>query len=75
MRRVIAERLVLSKTTIPHFYLTVDIQMDEVLSLRKVLNESSASKISVNDLVVKASALALRDLPGVNSQWHGDHIR
>lgn len=75
MRRVIAERLVLSKTTIPHFYLTVEIQMDEVLTLRKVLNESSTSKISVNDLIVKASALALRDMPGVNSQWHGDHIR
>ena len=53
MRRVIAERLVNSKQTVPHFYLTVEIQMDEVLHLRKVLNESSATKISVNDLIVK----------------------
>lgn len=75
MRRIIAERLVQSKTTVPHFYLTVEIQMDDVLHLRKTLNESSSSKISVNDLIVKASALALRDMPGVNSQWHGDHIR
>lgn len=75
MRRIIAERLVQSKTTVPHFYLTVEIQMDDVLHLRKTLNESSTSKISVNDLIVKASALALRDMPGVNSQWHGDHIR
>ncbi|KAL4440757.1 hypothetical protein ABPG74_013738 [Tetrahymena malaccensis] len=75
MRKTIAERLVISKTTVPHFYLNIDIQMDEVLHLRKTLNEQSASKISVNDLIVKASALALRDMPGVNSQWHGDHIR
>ncbi|EAR85117.3 pyruvate dehydrogenase complex dihydrolipoamide acetyltransferase (macronuclear) [Tetrahymena thermophila SB210] len=75
MRKTIAERLVQSKTTVPHFYLNIDVQMDEVLHLRKTLNEQSTSKISVNDLIVKASALALRDMPGVNSQWHGDHIR
>jgi pyruvate dehydrogenase E2 component (dihydrolipoamide acetyltransferase) len=78
MRRTIAARLVESKVQSPHYYLTVDIQMDKVLKLREVFNKSLAekgAKLSINDFVVKAVAKALEDVPETNSAWLGDIIR
>ena len=76
MRKTIARRLSESKFTSPHFYLTMEINMDKVVELRKQLNEVAApTKISFNDLVVKAAAVALRKHPAVNASWLGDRIR
>jgi pyruvate dehydrogenase E2 component (dihydrolipoamide acetyltransferase) len=75
MRKTIAKRLAESKFTAPHFYLTKEIRMEAVLDARKRMNEYSESKISVNDLVVKAAALALKKHPNVNSSWLVDKIR
>lgn len=69
MRGVIAKRLAESKFTAPHFYLTMEINMDNAISARTQLNEVSPVKISFNDLVVKAVALALRQHPAVNASW------
>ena len=76
MRKTIARRLVESKQTVPHFYLTVECELDALLDLRKQLNASApvsddkpAFKLSVNDFVIKAMALALRDVPEANSSW------
>ncbi|MBN9070768.1 MAG: pyruvate dehydrogenase complex dihydrolipoamide acetyltransferase [Rhizobiales bacterium] len=80
MRKTIARRLVEAKSTIPHFYLTVDCELDALLALRKQLNDAAptrktekgdqpAYKLSVNDLVIKALALALRDVPAANVSW------
>ncbi|KAH9082120.1 2-oxoacid dehydrogenases acyltransferase-domain-containing protein [Lactarius deliciosus] len=74
----LAARLAESKVQSPHFYLTVDIQMDKVMKLREVFNKSLAekgAKLSINDFVVKAVAKALEDVPEVNSAWLGDVIR
>ena len=75
MRKTIAKRLAESKFTAPHFYLTKEIRMEAVIDARKRMNEYSESKISVNDLVVKAAALALKKHPNVNSSWLVDKIR
>ena len=76
MRRVIAERLQESKQTIPHFYLTVDCIVDRLLELRAELNgRSDDYKLSVNDFVIRAVALALRKVPAANAQWGGTVIR
>jgi len=75
MRGVIAKRLGESKFSAPHFYLTMEINMDNAISSRLQLNELSPVKISFNDLVVKATALALRQHPAVNASWLGDKIR
>jgi len=75
MRKTIARRLGESKFSAPHFYLTIDIDMDEVISARKSLNEFAPVKISYNDMVVKASAMALRLHPEVNASWMEDKIR
>jgi pyruvate dehydrogenase E2 component (dihydrolipoamide acetyltransferase) len=78
MRRTIAARLADSKVQSPHYYLTVDIQMDKVLKLREVFNKSLAdkgAKLSINDFVVKAVAKALEDVPEANSAWLGEIIR
>ncbi len=73
MRRVIAERMTESKTTVPHFYLTVDCEIDELLKVRAELNQRIApDKISVNDIVIRACALALREVPEANVSWAGD---
>jgi pyruvate dehydrogenase E2 component (dihydrolipoamide acetyltransferase) len=73
MRRVIAERMTESKTTVPHFYLTVDCEIDELLKVRAELNTRIApDKISVNDIVIRACALALREVPEANVSWEGD---
>lgn len=88
MRKVIAARLTESKQNTPHYYLTAEINMDRVLKLRELFNKAagaaekgskdgvkSGMKLSVNDFVVKASAIALQDVPEVNSAWMGDFIR
>ena len=75
MRNVIARRLGESKFTAPHFYLKMDIAMDNAMASRAQLNEVSPVKISFNDLVIKASAMALRKHPAVNSSWMNDFIR
>ncbi|MFT7364157.1 MAG: pyruvate dehydrogenase E2 component (dihydrolipoamide acetyltransferase) [Algoriphagus sp.] len=75
MRRVIAKRLAESKFGAPHFYLTMEINMDKAIEARKSMNEIAPVKISFNDLVIKASAAALRQHPKVNSSWLGDRIR
>lgn len=75
MRKVIARRLGESKFTAPHFYLTVEINMDKAIQIRTRLKEVAPTKISFNDLVVKAAAVALRQHPAVNSSWMGDAIR
>jgi len=90
IRRVTATRLLQSKQTVPHYYLTVDVRVDALLDLRARLNEATAAaaarakkggddsaptKLSVNDFVLKASALALRAVPGVNAAWAPDFTR
>tara|TARA_B100000700_G_scaffold331634_1_gene466314 strand:- start:2427 stop:3740 length:1314 start_codon:yes stop_codon:yes gene_type:complete len=73
MRKTIASRLQESKQQIPHFYLSVDCEVDALLHLRKDLNKRTESgKITINDFVIKASALALRKLPDCNTSWIGD---
>ena len=80
MRKVIARRLAESKQNVPHFYLTVDIELDKLLALRAELNGKSpkdgpgAFKLSVNDLVIKACGVALRRHPGVNASWTDEAI-
>lgn len=75
MRKAIARRLSESKFTAPHFYLTMEINMDKAVEARKSINEISPVKISFNDLVLKAVAAALRQHPDVNVSWLGDKIR
>lgn len=75
MRKVIAKRLGESKFSAPHFYLTMEITMDKAMEARTQMNEVSEVKISFNDMIVKASAMALRKHPAVNSSWYGDYIR
>jgi pyruvate dehydrogenase E2 component (dihydrolipoamide acetyltransferase) len=75
MRKTIARRLGESKFSAPHFYLTVEIDMVNAINARKQMNELSPVRISFNDLVVKACAVALRQHPAVNSSWLGDKIR
>ncbi len=79
MRKVIAQRLVESKTTIPHFYLMVDCNVTKLVQLREQINQnfsqmSSDKKISVNDMIVRATGLALGDMPAVNASWGGEKI-
>jgi pyruvate dehydrogenase E2 component (dihydrolipoamide acetyltransferase) len=74
MRRVIARRLAESKATVPHFYLTVDCQIDELLKTRTALNAKLDSKLSINDFVIRAAALALRQVPAANASWSDDAI-
>lgn len=77
IRRVIAQRLSQSKQTIPHYYLTMECQVDQLLHVREQLNSLSQGefKLSVNDFIVKAAAMALKKVPEVNSEWRGDVIR
>jgi len=74
MRKVIARRLAESKFSAPHFYLTMDIDMDNAISARKSINDQGM-KVSFNDMVVKACAMALKKNPVINSSWLGDRIR
>lgn len=75
MRKIIAQKLAESKFTAPHFYLKTSIQMDALMSARKQINAMSDIKISINDMMIKAVALALTKHPEVNSSWMGDFIR
>jgi pyruvate dehydrogenase E2 component (dihydrolipoamide acetyltransferase) len=75
MRKTIARRLAESKFTAPHFYLTIEIDMDNAIASRAAINASGDVKISYNDFVVKACAMALRKHPVINSSWLGDKIR
>ena len=79
IRRVIAQRLLESKQTIPHYYLSASCRIDTLSALRAKLNESLAAtdggKISMNDFVIKASAMALKKVPEANASWHEDFIR
>lgn len=75
MRRIIAQRLGESMFTAPHFYLNMTITMDTAIEARKAINNVSPVKVSFNDLVIKACAMALRKHPAVNSSWMGDFIR
>ena len=75
MRKTIARRLSESKYSSPHFYLTMEINMDKAIEARKSMNEVAPVKISFNDLVVKAAAASLRRHPKVNASWLGDKIR
>lgn len=75
MRKVIAKRLGESKYSAPHFYLTIDIDMDQAIEARKAINELPDTKVSFNDLVIKSAAAALKKHPAINSSWLGDKIR
>ena len=74
VRKVIAKRLTESKQLVPHFYLTIDCEIDALLAMRKSINEVSPSKISVNDCVIRAVALALKKVPAANASWADDAI-
>ena len=76
LRRTIARRMSLSKQTIPHFYITSSVTMDDALALRKQINDalSADAQVTVNDLVMKATALALRDFPNLNASYVDDRI-
>jgi pyruvate dehydrogenase E2 component (dihydrolipoamide acetyltransferase) len=75
MRKVIAKRLSEAKFSAPEFYLTITVDMDQAVSSRTKINETAPVKISFNDFVLKATALALKKHPAVNSSWLGDKIR
>lgn len=74
MRKVIARRLSESKQTVPHFYLTVDCELDELMGLRAKMNEVAETKISVNDFIIRAVALALKKVPAANASWTNEAI-
>ena len=76
MRKVIARRLAEAKRDIPHFYLTIDCELDALLAMRAQLNarEGADYKLSVNDFVIKAVAIGMRKVPGVNASWGGDKV-
>lgn len=77
MRRIIADRLTLAKTTIPHFYLSIDCELDELLMARKRMNDAIAAdgiRLSVNDFIIKALALALQKVPDANATWSGQGL-
>lgn len=69
IRKVIADRLSYSKSTIPHYYVTVAVNVDNLLKLRAKLNATAKTKISVNDMVIKAASLACVKVPEANSSW------
>ena len=75
MRKTIGRRLLESTQSMPVFYVTMKIEVDALNALREQLNRSPGYKISVNDLVVKGTAFALRQLPMVNASYHGEFIR
>eukprot|EP00850_Spirogloea_muscicola_P015222 SM000115S23901 [mRNA] locus=s115:159824:168761:+ [translate_table: standard] len=79
IRKITARRLLQSKQTIPHYYLTVDLKVDKLVALRKELNalqeKAGGKKLSVNDFIIKAAAMALKKVPQVNSSWNDDYNR
>ncbi|KAL3823397.1 hypothetical protein ACHAXA_008892 [Cyclostephanos tholiformis] len=72
MRKVISKRLTQSKSTVPHFYASIEVPIDNILALRKVLAKDFDAKVSVNDFIIKASAMALRDVPEVNATYDAE---
>lgn len=77
IRKTIARRLTESKTTVPHFYLSIDLELDNLLSQRKILNTTLADKggkLSINDFIIRAAALSLKKVPAANAQYTGDKI-
>lgn len=75
MRKVIAKRLSESKFTAPHFYLTIEINMDKAMEMRQKINEVAPVKVSYNDMVIKGCSIALKAHPVINSSWMGTSIR
>jgi len=75
MRKTIAKRLLESKNSAPHYYLNIEVNMDDAMASRKQINAMPDTKVSFNDLVIKASAMALRKHPQVNTQWKEDVMR
>ncbi|MHA7877759.1 MAG: dihydrolipoamide acetyltransferase family protein [Bacteroidota bacterium] len=75
MRKTIAKRLTASKFSAPHFYLTISIAMDQVIAARISINEYAPIKISFNDIIIKAVAMAIRQHPAINTEWRQDKIR
>ncbi|MDX1483122.1 MAG: pyruvate dehydrogenase complex dihydrolipoamide acetyltransferase [Alphaproteobacteria bacterium] len=76
MRKVIAKRLTESKQTVPHFYATVDCDIDALLALRREINESDETlNVSVNDFIIRAAALALKEVPAANASWSDDGMQ
>jgi pyruvate dehydrogenase E2 component (dihydrolipoamide acetyltransferase) len=75
MRRAIARRLTESKSTVPHFYLVADCRVDDVIALRKTVNEAASIKVSLNDFVLKAAAAAFGDVPEANATWGDTAVR
>jgi len=75
MRKAIARRLTESKSTVPHFYVTADCRVDELIALRRKVNEAATVKVSLNDFILKAVAGALVEVPDANAIWNGDSIR
>jgi len=75
IRKVIASRLLESKQTIPHFYLTIECNLDTLMKLREQVNKDSENKVSINDFIIKAAALSMKQMPGVNSSWGDEGIK
>ncbi len=77
MRRIVARRMVESKQQVPHFYLTIDCEIDDLLDMRRRLNDKADGRyrLSVNDMVIKAAAIALRRVPAANAAWSDDGIK
>lgn len=79
LRTIIADRLTTAKQSIPHFYMTIEIDMGKLIDLRTQINLQNqfeiSNKVSINDLIIKATALAIEKYPTVNSSWHDDHIK
>lgn len=74
LRQITAQRTTQSKTQVPHFYVTVEVDVESIMALREQFEREGAGKVTVNDFVIKASAMALREMPGVNSTYQGDHL-
>jgi pyruvate dehydrogenase E2 component (dihydrolipoamide acetyltransferase) len=74
VRKVIAKRLTESKQLVPHFYLSVDVELDALLALRREMNEAAGLKLSVNDFVIRATALAMKKIPAANASWTDNAI-
>lgn len=75
IRKVIADRLTYSKQNIPHYYVTVQVSVDNLMKMRAKLNKVSGTKLSVNDFVIKAASMAAVKVPATNSSWMADFIR
>lgn len=74
LRQITAKRTTESKQQVPHFYVTVEVDVENIIAIREMFERDASGKVSINDFVVKASALALRDMPIVNSIFQGDHL-